>query len=278
MIKHTLFLTTITLINTTIFGCEMHRKAHLNDAVNIVNLIESHTEEDKNKIYILPKKFRLDGVKSAIEKNRLFVAHNTTNNTILGYKNIFLIDNDKDFHDVLEEMGCIGHDTQHIDTARFTSVSDYKIREKIDRREIEYDKRNTHIYVDMDYTHPAHRGRGINKTLTDIGLLAIKEAIINHIKQHNSEKLILLYGLSNFNDYDSNDEGKSRTPGIVYSFASFIHDNMNNVPNPLIIEHDRHVTFMPMYDEHATENQPLPKSEWIPSSGNTLSYSLINDK
>lgn len=266
-----IFLT--VLYNLTTFASEIQfRKATRNDAVNLIHLVESYTQEDKEKVYVVPKLFRLEKILSDIENAYTFVAHDTQNNRILGYKNVFLLDTQKKLETVFEEMGCTGHHTQHIDTAQFTSTNLYKTRQIVSAYDTSFNKNNTHIYIDMDFTHPDLRGQGINKKLAEIGFDAMKEAIIQHIKKNNSEKLVLLYGLTYRNDYTDSNDG--RTPGIVHSYAAFIKNNIAQSDNTLTIKHDRYVTGMPIYDENSTKNEPLPMDKWIKATGNALTYHL----
>lgn len=292
MKKISLYLS-VALINTLLMGCELprcdssskpgiiYRQAVTEDAHKILSLIESHTPDDEKKIYILPKKFRLDEVKSSIEKGHTFVACDQNCGTVLGYKKLFLIEDKQTLHNVLEEMG-YSHDN-HIDTSYFTDTDNYKTRTVIAPNSLSFDTKNPHIYIDMDFTDPEHRGKGINKGLTAVAFISMQQKLVNYINTNQSEKLIVSYGLSGFNDYNLDvnniiDTHKSRTPGIAQFFALFakiiknIINQNNSTDNTVYV--NRYHTGMPLYDEHSTENKPLPQDQWIPSSGNFLSINL----
>lgn len=282
----------VVVFNTCLFGCQQpeieYRKAHKYDAHGIVDLINDHGVNDNNKIVILPKLFRLEAMESAIEQDRIFVACNKENNAIVGYKKLFLLSNTPECVETLfQEIRCVGLDHEHrkhIDTAYFTSIDHYATRCVIDTSSIAYDMSDTYIYNGADFTHPDFRGNGINTHLTDKALELIKEATLEHIHTHTAKKLIMLYGLTQFNDYDNNNNGKSRTPGIMRSFVPFIkgiQETINEADAPILnasIRHDRYNAFMPTFDPDATECKPLSDEHSVPGYGNVLSYSLTNNK
>lgn len=285
-IKQILFIFSVVLMNTLLLGSEgllniVYRKAIEQDALKILSLIDQHLPEDEKKIYILPEKFRLDDIEFSIKKGDLFVACNEKDDTILGYKRIFLIEDEKTHNAILEEMGY--SPDNHIDTAYFTNADKFTTRTMTASNSQVFDKKSTHIYLDMDLTHPDYRGRGINHQLAIVGFCSIQNKVIEHINKNQSERLIFSYGLSGLNDYnldinDKKDIYKSRTPGIARSFAAFvatIKEIINKEDSTdITIDHNRYKTGLPLYDKKSTKKEPLPQEKWVPSSGNFFSVFL----
>jgi len=272
-IKQVLFFSSLVLMNTLLLASEglpniVYRKAIEQDASKIFFLIEQRLPEDEKKTYIIPEKFRLNDIKASIKDEHIFVAYNTKDDTILGYKKLFLIEDEITNNTVLEELGYCP--SNYIDTACFINTDKYTARTLLESNHQVFNKKSTHIYLDKDFTHPDYRGKGINQQLAIVGFNCIKNKVIEHINKYQSEKLIFSYGLSGPN--------KSRTPGIARSFAVFvalIKEIINKkASTDIAIYHNSYITYMPLYDKKSTENKPLPQDQWIPSSGNFLSVSL----
>jgi GNAT superfamily N-acetyltransferase len=285
---HALLNISVVVFNTCLFGCQQpeieYRKAHSYDAHSIIDLINKHGVNDNDKIVILPELFRLKAIESAIEKGRIFVACNAQNNTIVGYKKLFLLSDTSECVDTLfQEIRCAGQESEPIDTAYFTSTDNYSTRQRMYASSDTYAMSDTYIYNGADFTHPDFRGKGINTHLTDTALTLTKEATLEHIRTHQAKHLIMLYGLTRANDYDNDNNGKSRTPSIVRSFASFIHTSIQHTENstPTLdtsIRHNRYKAFMPTFNPDATECKPLSDEYSVPGYGNVLSYSLEHDE
>lgn len=276
-------LSSLVVFNTYLFGCQQpeieYRKADKNDAQGIVNLINEHGVNDNDKIVILPQLFRLKAMEGAIEKGRIFVACDKHDNAIIGYKKLFLLSNTPECVETLfQEIRCMGQDSEHIDTAYFTNTDQYATRCTTDTGDVTYNMSDTYIYNGADFTHPDFRGKGINTQLTETALALTKETVLECIRTNHAKQLIMFYGLTHSNDYDNNN-GKSRTPSIVRSFASYIQAHIHHTEHESTLDnrsirHDRYKAFMPTFDPQATECKPLSDEYSVPGYGNVLSHSL----
>lgn len=277
----TLFGLTIFFFSASVLGCQPiieYRKAELNDAEGILSLINNYGVNDNDKIVILPKLFRLQAIESAIEKGRLFVACNKQNNAVIGYKKLFLLSDAQERTETLEqEIRCTGDQSELVDTAYFSNVDKYRARCVADRSSIVCgDNSDTCVYNGADFTHPDFRARGINTNLTDTALGLIKESVRAHMDRNKAKRLIMVYGLTQPNDYDLDGNGGSRTSSIVRSFVSFIRGVIPFIEDDIVtlIQHNRYKAFMPTFDPNATECKPLSDEQAVAGFGNVLLYSL----
>lgn len=277
----TLFGLTIFFFSASVLGCQPiieYRKAQLQDAHSILSLINNYGVNDNKKIVILPKLFRLQAIESAIEKGRLFVACNKQNNAIVGYKKLFLLSDVQECAKTLEEeIRCTGDYSELVDSAYFGNTDKYAARCVTDVSPVVYDQTvDVYIYNGADFTHPDFRARGINTNLTDTALTLIKDAVLAHMRFNQVKRLIMVYGLTDANDYDLDGNGGSRTASIVRSFVSFIRGVIPFIEDDIVtlIQHNRYKAFMPTFDPHATECKPLSDDQAVPGFGNVLLYSL----
>lgn len=273
------------LNNSILFGAEnsniIYRPATSHDIAGLIELMKTHTEADRKKLIIFPYKLMSTSFEDSINKNHIFVAENEQTKQIIAFTEIFLIEEITQLNNTLEELGYLPNKME-IDSTMITSEHNYQQRKPAAYNYVPNIK-NVNINLNLDFTHPNYRNKGHNKKLANFAFKHMQPKIADYIKNNQSNEMVLLYGLSYPNDYfinktASSDVNKkdhkpgieSRTPGIAYSYALFVQSLTKNnaLPN---INHQRVVTFMPMFDIYGTDNQPLPQDNWVLSSGNVLS-------
>src|SRR3990170_3490170 len=96
-----LVLLLVSFISSCTYGMYHYRQANEADVPTLLALLEHASNDDRNKIVILPEPFRAAALQSAIKKERLFVA--TTDGAIIGYKKLFLISDQEEKNQLLQD-------------------------------------------------------------------------------------------------------------------------------------------------------------------------------
>ncbi len=246
-------------------------KAQSTDAACLDSLMLTEGINDKDKIVILPNKFRKKSIQSAIEQDRIFVAR--CNQEIVGYKKLYLLSNAEECADLLrDEIRCVNGSLIDYSLHVRNGVNQYARCNLAETSIPTYTDTALYIYDGADFTKATFRGKGINQDLTNKAFSMVQECTQRHIEETQASRLILVYGLTHLNDYNDRGEGKSRTPSIVSSFASFISTLTGTYPDE--IRHYRYKAFMPTFDLEAQECIPNSDSEAVPGYGNVLEVTL----
>mgnify|MGYP003498063662 FL=1 len=251
-----------------------YRQATIEDAPGILNLINTHAIKDNDKIVVLPEAFRLQALQNGICKGRYFVAHDTSAEQIIAYKKLFLLQEEQEQKEVLEEeLRLQGYKSTFVDDNTFLCNAGFCLPTlSVTTPSIPTLEQCLYIYTGGDFTHPEHRSRGINSALTDYALSAVQPAVQEHLLKNKVHQLALVYGLTHLNDYGlCLRNGTSRTPHIADAFARFIillqpTKKTNTIP----ILRQRFKSCMPTFDLHANECRPLPDDKAVAGYGNIL--------
>ncbi|MBA3751846.1 hypothetical protein H0X06_03565 [Candidatus Dependentiae bacterium] len=255
-----------------------YQQACLEDAQDIETLISDEATLDNDKIVILPKLFRLQALKNAIARGRFFIARNEEDGTIVGYKKLFLygaLDHEECVNVLQNEIRSLAKPTQLIDVACFTDQDNYAHRHKKEPIDTTYSEgTDIYLYDGADFTKPSFRRKGINPALTNTAFSFVKKELCDTLmeKQNQHVRLVILFGLTEFNDYDETGQGISRTPSIVRSCAAFVKECTGKSPESIL--HYRYASCMPTFDPDAQECIPLPDEKAIPGYGNVLVIDL----
>ncbi|HEV8053188.1 MAG TPA: hypothetical protein VGP47_11900 [Parachlamydiaceae bacterium] len=248
-----------------------YAEALLGDADTIDALMSTEGIYDSNKIVILPHKFRKESIETAIKSGRYFVARN--DEKVIGYKKLFVMENADEQNEVLtKEIRCLSGTL--IDTYSLSGMEKAELCRKqiFDPEPYIFKDNDVYIYDGADFTSNDFRGQGVNKKLTDRAFDLIKDNTRRLILEKQSERIILLYGLTYLNDYGLYGEGKSRTPSILDSFATFAHKLTGVYPEE--VTHCRYKAFMPTFDPDNQECVSRGDKESIPGYGNILIINL----
>lgn len=252
-----------------------YRQATINDASAVVDLINRHAIQDDNKIVIVPERFRLAYVESAIKEGRLFLACH--NGQVIAYKKLFCITNTEERDDILNNELRF-KETNLIAYGRISSIDNERPQfiapERMTR--IASSPTTTFIYSGADFTHPDHRGQGINGALTKHALNATSETILKHLLDKKSAHIAFVYGLTQENAGKEDNVLDGRTRGIVKQILPFfqrlIETPDNDTSSELLLS--RYLAFKPSFDPHATECKPLSDEKSIPGYGCLIAYAL----
>ena len=244
------------------------------DAQGILNLINTHAIKDNDKIVVLPESFRLENVRKGIAAKRYFVAYDTSAKKIVAYKKLFLLQEEQERKNVLEEeLRLQGGKSTFVDGACFLCNEGPCLQSlSIVPTSIPTPKQCVYIYTGGDFTHPDYRNRGVNSALTDYALNTVQSAVREQLLKNQVHQLALVYGLTHLNDYELYLRGgASRTPHIANALARFIMllqptKKTNTIP----IVHQRFKSCMPTFDLHASECVPLPDDKAVAGYGNIL--------
>lgn len=238
------------------------------DIDKITNIIDNDARHDSQKIVILPKKFQKDILQKNIENGKLFVAKN--NNSILGYKKLFVLENEEK-HDVLvNEIRCTAEPVYQ--------AKIYENLEFIDSQDnlvINPDSSNNLIiYTGGDYTLPQFRGCGINSKLMDYSLSLIKPEILEKLRDNKIIFLSLVYGITKYNSGQVPGDKGDRSYYIAKAFINFIKSL--GFQDNIALDYARYKSFMPTFDYNSQELKPLPDEQSVPGFGCILTYKLNN--
>lgn len=253
-----------------------YRKAIMQDAAGIVELINTYGVHDNNKIVILPLKFRLPAVQKNIEAGRYYIARDIAHNKIVAFKKLYLLDDPQELHEVAtQELRYAGPDSVLVDSSILTYEAD-RIEKEKSQVQVNLATRTLLMYTGGDFTAPEYRNKGINTKLTECAFADpdIKKEI--GIRLKNSSMIACVYGLTHFNDYAADGSGTSRTIGIARLFGHCIATVMN-IHTRIIVYHKRFKSFMPTFDFSSAECAPLPDEQAVPGYGNVLYYQCAHD-
>lgn len=284
-IKQIFLCLSFTFVSNMLIASENNpilcRLAQKDDAQKIVDLIATYLPKDKETVIIYPKQFRLEMIIKAIEKQHMFIA--LKENHIVGFKEIYLIRTQHELNETLDELGYLNN-KQTIDTKILKPEDQYKKPLSTSYNYIP-NINNLTINLNLDFTHPHYRHQKINTQLAKYAFQYMQPQVKEWAQQHNSRKITLIYGLSELNDWNITENDKSdaslkkqsRTPNIAQSFAQFIQDIKFSEKAP-DLNLERVITYMPTFDENATTCEPVSQDKWPLSSGNTLTYSIEDNK
>lgn len=246
-IKLNIILALIFSFNNTFIYCYKYRLANTSDIPQLLNILDiiSQDPEDNKKVLVLPIKFRRQSLDNAINKHKIFVAADESNN-IISMKKLFVI------KEAIELKSTLYEELKATD---------------------EYNLNDTFIYNGGEYTLPAFRQRGIMYELTKYAYNSIKSEVLAHVQLNNSKKLILLAGFLKENLY--------RLKVLIDQFKAFIV-NIENKSNDLEskielnLELQQYIAFKPSFDASSEELTLLPEDPSLEGLGNIISFNLHN--
>src|SRR5438105_9121361 len=241
-------------------------RASQNDIQGLVDITQqiSNSDIDCQKVVVLPIQFQEPSIRKNVELKRLFIAKQTSNDQIVGYKKLFVIQDEQELRDIREnEIRCTGLLAKKVDSALIQIHIAFK---RISRKQMFFSSSSDlYLYTGADYVLPEYRQRGINTLLYDCAFNRLQNKLTKIKKAKNSRRVILLYGLTYLNDYDDEGNGTSRTPSIAKAFYNFLKQAHINVSE---FSHHRYRAFMPTFDLHARECIPLSDDKSIRGYGN----------
>ena len=236
------------------------------DISKIVALINTQAYQDHNKIVILPEKFREESIKTAVERNRLYIAKSSDSGDIIAFKKLFIIENEQEYTDIAtHEIRCTGPDSLFVSGQQFSSNQTVCRIKQAEAPSFSLEN-SVIIYFGGDYTVPAYRNQKINSNLTEFAFATIKTKVSDALTANNTDTIALVYGLTGTNAGEG-PESIDRTPSIVRAFKRFIGQESE-------IYHLRYKSFMPTFDPQAEECKPLPDDQAIAGYGNVLIFPL----
>jgi hypothetical protein len=248
-----------------------HRLAKGSDVDSLLLLMDEAAFET-DKVLVLPGACRRDFLQNLIDKGRLFVS--VVDNQVVATKKLFLTENaEKD--EILHELRCVGEEARLAFRGRVnqdgsfisthSSLDIFKAPNALDYGVCMYDG--------FDYTKIAFRGRRVNKALFDVAFKAITRQVKVALRISGQKNITLLYGVTYPNAGKKPGEAPDRMSGIAEAFRSFIK-SIDMQVEPIVLEHSRYHTSMPIFDLNSQECKPLPKEKWIPGFGCILTYEL----
>jgi len=157
----------LTIITLSIFSLSTHtmhkrfslKKANHRDIGGILKLIGSFTKKDKNKLVVMPKKFRKEQLADSIDKGQIFVVTPKGNKQdIVGFRKTFIIEKDQR-QDILEnEIRCCGPKSKLLNTECF--IPDYPYTSCTTNTFFTPHKGDTYVYLGSSFISPQFRGNG----------------------------------------------------------------------------------------------------------------------
>jgi hypothetical protein len=262
-------------LNSLNFGIQFNcRQATLEDIPALMQLLDNEAAQERDKIVILPKRFRESAFEQAIRKGRFFVAVALENecdtSRIVAFKKLYYVTEPDELREILhDELRCLGYmpvDQVTLDAATLQPVA---------RSAPTGSAADTlYIYTGSDFTLVDYRGYGINARLTEYALDSVRAAVITAIERNNYSHMSLVYGLTKANAGDTPAHG--RTVSIAKLFAAFAHEIAALLDRILASELgvQRYAAYMPTFASDAEQCIPLPEKDSVPGFGCLLTYPL----
>lgn len=244
------------------------RPAQKEDIQQLLELINTQAVYDRDKIVILPKKFRAMSLAAGIDKNRYFVAE--VDGKIIGYKKLFLLNDEAEKEEVLtNEIRCVNNEQN----CAFAGLIDTNGVFHGDGAEHFHNCYDLCIYNGGDFTTSAYRGKGINTQLTNYALLSLADRVKQQIQEKNISAITLLFGLTQANAGQYPGAPSDRTPTIVKSLRTFLNA-IEGEHNTCVLRYYRYHAFMPTFDLDSQECKPLADEYSVRGFGCVLAYQL----
>ncbi len=263
-LRVTLLTFSMLFLNQITYSAITYRSATADDISQILQLIDQEAVLDKDKIVILPERFRKMALEKSIEQQRMFVATDQAG-TIVGYKKIFLVSDMSEKKSILNDeirymidsLGCCFYGI-------ITPDGYFQASQEIPNPLPDLSQ-NSIIYNGGDFTAKQYRNKGINSGLTAFALNELFSKLLPN------QIVTMVYGITQANAGKFPGDAFDRTSNIAKTFAKTVQNRQGN-QTPITFTHTRHRAFMPTFDPKATELQPLPDSESVAGFGCTLTY------
>jgi hypothetical protein len=254
------------------------RQAMSADIPGIVTLMNTEAHKESDKIVIVPEVFRAGYVETAVRDGSLFVAEQAAK--IIGYKKLYCITNEADLADKLSnELRLKGTKPAACASVALPSMTplDAASTEAALTLEKLLASPATYIYNGADFTHPAHRGTGVNTGLTQHAVAAIAPTAIEQTRRQRATHIAMVYGLTRSNAGTEGDLFGGRSRGIVNEFipAAKTIAVASGCTLPAALLLTRHHAFKPSFDPKATECRPLSDALAIPGYGCLIACPLV---
>lgn len=243
------------------------RLARESDIPALVHFVNTQAYRDSDKIVVVPERFREQYMRSAVQSNRLFVA--THADDIVAFKKLFCI-TDADERDAIlqNELRCAGANPPV--AVGSLSLDDCKSQAVAADDSVKpCTSRVTYVYNGADFTHPDHRGKGVNAHLTKHALVASIKSAADHVQRHRSTHIALAYGITQDNAGNQQDLLGGRSKNIVSQFIPFVRavaQECKRTPQTHLLL-TRHQAFKPSFDPKAVACRPLSDDQAIPGYG-----------
>jgi hypothetical protein len=263
------------------------RQAVETDVPELLNLINTQAIQDKDKIVIVPEKFRQASLEKAIKAGRIFVAcqlvkkdefkssstsqSSRSTSQIVGYKKLFVLHDATEKAETLkDELCCAGAEQIH---SGFVNAQNAFNTQNLQVPKNLFD---FCIYNGADFTLKSHRGQGINNKLTNAALKSIKPELEKAIGRDKTlQYLTVVYGVTEANAGEKPGIAPDRMIPISKSVRTFVQDLKKDLAQQSLM-HFRFNAVMPTFDPTATECRPM--QDGVKGFGCTLSLDLNEHK
>lgn len=277
------FILFLSAFSAYTYGIE-YRKAIQKDVPELLNLINTQAIQDKDKIVILPEKFREGALKKAIEAGRIFVAceplakdeekssangSSTQTNAprIIAYKKLFILDG-KEKEEVLQQELCM--DQQPVAAGYITNNKRFSVR-SIQKLVMPKNLFDFCIYNGADFTSIAHRKKGINNELTNFAFACVMEDAQKAIKEKQLSHIAVVYGITKANAGEKPGHKADRSLSISESTQTFAQKLNQSLESQNLL-HFRFKAQMPTFDPKSQEC--IPQKEGVKGFGCVLAINL----
>ena len=197
------------------------------DCNEIVALIDTFSDDDKAKLFVLPEQVRDFYIADAIKKERIWVAR--CNNEIISFIKLYIVTDPAELDKILvDELRCKGSNNKLLKKGIFdTAVSfsgggfnDFErptfTKNKIKKYNHESD--DIYIYCGFTFTKEGYRGKSISSMLERSALEALGAKLISKLQEKYTKNgsypsVFYIYGLVNAN------EGRLASVRIFSDFA-----------------------------------------------------------
>lgn len=241
----------------------------------LVNLINTHACKADKQIVVVPEDFRHGYIEHGVHSNRFFVAQENKNEEVVGFKKLFLVNDQQELDNLLRnEIRCI--DGKLLAQGIINLNGYTQEPSDSDAAQHIYESPITYIYNGADFTQEAYRGQGINSALTMHALESILGDVIDHAHKHESDYIAMLFGLTDDNAGAQEDILAGRSRSILKLFDAFAqqYSHKTEAAAPSTMLAARYLAFKPSFDPKSKLCVPLPDDQSIKGCGCVLAFKI----
>lgn len=197
-----------------LIGDHCNSRATAVDIPQLMALYDNFDDEDRRKLVVFPIELREQVLRSSIEKGRVFVTK-SDHGEILSFCKAFIIDNGKDFNDII--IGELRTNTASMNSSVFrdngtlSAVFKYSADVAVPEptllphaSQLIFAPNDMCVYFGGAFTMKEYRGAGVNTDLERYALKKIKEQIVNNVVEDGNRIRVVhyLYGVVEDNYHD----------------------------------------------------------------------------
>lgn len=252
-----------------------YRLAKLSDVDVLFEMQDTFTQDDRQRLLVFPKQVRGVILEKSITKKRIYVAVDQQSDKIVGFVKLFLIDDQDELAEILNDELRLGKGAPVVDCAYHidaSNVLDFGSKLVVQDSVLLHDEYPVvcsggnyscvYLYYGGAYTIPTYREQGINTKLTMFAFEQLKSDCTRILDLNRVTYLALGYGQV---------EANTNQKGIIRLFADFVN-NLHNTDfaSEICVHHVAYRAYKPVlvFDKDKNDLVVLPDVEENKGQGN----------